>query len=306
MGNMKSVIVTGANGFIGSSFVKKLLDNGVSVVAIDISFSNSRLPESNFLYKIESGIDDVDSLVSIIPAGEYDALYHFAWKGVNGPDKANLQVQAENIRIALCYASICKIIGCRKFLCAGTVAEQSVVSLPNLERTNGGMIYGVSKHCAHLLLETYCKNVGLDFVWMQFSNIYGVGNRTGNLVNYALSELLVGNTASFGPAEQPYDFIYVDDLIEAIYRIGEKINRCNSYFIGSGKPRVLKEYLLRIGELCGLKDKVEIGARADDGIRYDIGMFDIRSLQEDIGEYVNVEFDDGIKKTIDWLRAGTL
>ena len=49
---------------------------------------------------------------------------------------------------------------------------------------------------------------------MQFSNIYGVGNKTGNLVSYTLGELMAGKEATFGPALQPYDFIYVDDLIE--------------------------------------------------------------------------------------------
>ena len=57
---------------------------------------------------------------------------------------------------------------------------------------------------------------------MQFSNIYGVGNKTGNLVSYTLGELMAGKEAAFGPALQPYDFIYVDDLIEAVYRLGFK------------------------------------------------------------------------------------
>ena len=47
---------------------------------------------------------------------------------------------------------------------------------------------------------------------MQFSNIYGVGNKTGNLVSYTLGELMAGKEAAFGPALQPYDFIYVDDF----------------------------------------------------------------------------------------------
>ena len=54
------------------------------------------------------------------------------------------------------------------------------------------MMYGVAKHACRLIVEDYCKNIGLPFVWMQFSNIYGIGNKTGNLVSYTLSELMAG------------------------------------------------------------------------------------------------------------------
>lgn len=300
---MKRAIVTGANGFIGSSFVKVLLNKGVDVVAVDISFAAPRIPDCEQIVKIEAGIDDVERLQSLIPDGEYDAFYHFAWRGVNGAEKADPTIQLNNIQMAINCAIIAKKIGCKKLLCAGTVAEQAVKSLPNLEKTSGGMMYGVAKHCTQLMLENYCKNIGQDFVWMQFSNIYGVGNKTGNIVSYTLGELLAGKEATFGPAAQPYDFIYVDDLLEAVYRLGFTETKRHSYYIGSGSPKILKDYLLRIGELCGLKDKVGIGVRPDDGIRYSFDMFDTKPLVQDIGEYVSVPFDEGIKKTIAWLKT---
>ena len=44
---MKNVIVTGGNGFIGSSLIKKLIEKGTRVVAVDITFHGNRLPDSN-------------------------------------------------------------------------------------------------------------------------------------------------------------------------------------------------------------------------------------------------------------------
>lgn len=299
--NMKNVIVTGGNGFIGSSLIKKLVANGIKVVAVDITFQGERLPESELITKIESCVDA--SLVEKLPVEEYDAFYHFAWKGVNGADKANPSVQLANIQMAIDCVDICKKLNVKKFLCAGTVAENATFSLPNLEKTSGGMMYGVAKHACRLILEDYCKNIGQQFVWMQFSNIYGVGNKTGNLVSYTLGELMTGNEATFGPALQPYDFIYVDDLIEAVYRLGEKETNKTFYYIGSGSPRQLKEYLLRIGELAGYADKVGIGIRPDDGIKYSMDMFCNDDLVDAIGEYVSTDFDNGINKTIEWLKS---
>lgn len=298
---MKNVIVTGGNGFIGSSLIKKLVANGIKVVAVDITFQGERLPKSELITKIESCVDS--SLVEKLPVEEYDAFYHLAWKGVNGADKANPTIQLANIQMAIDCADICKKLNVKKYLCAGTVAENATVSLPNLEKTSGGMMYGVAKHACHLILEDYCKNIGQQFVWMQFSNIYGVGNKTGNLVSYTLGELMTGNEATFGPALQPYDFIYVDDLIEAVYRLGEKETNKAFYYIGSGSPRQLKEYLLRIGELAGYADKIGIGIRPDDGIKYSMDMFCNDDLVDAIGEYVSTDFDNGINKTIEWLKS---
>ena len=298
---MKKVIVTGANGFIGSSLIKKMNANNVEVVAVDITFAGNRLPDSYLITKVEAGVDA--ALAEKIPAGEYDAFYHLAWKGVNGAEKADPSVQLANIQMAVDCANICKQLNVKKLLCAGTVAENATFSLPELAKTSGGMMYGVAKHACRLILEDYCKNIGQQFVWMQFSNIYGVGNKTGNLVSYTLGELLAGKEATFGPALQPYDFIYVDDLIEAVYRLGANDTKKSFYYIGSGSPRILKDYLLRIGELAGCADKVGIGIRPDDGIKYTMDMFCNKDLVETIGEYVCTSFVDGIEKTIEWLKT---
>lgn len=299
---MKSAIVTGANGFIGSTLVKKLVDNNVHVLAIDICFTPSHLPESELVTKLETYIVSAEDLEKKIPQGEYDAFYHFAWAGVNGVVKANPIVQIKNIEMAAICMTVCKQIGCKKFLCAGTIAEQSVHSLPFLEKTSGGMMYGVAKHCTHLMLENYSKNIGQPFVWMQLSNIYGPGNKTGNLISYTLGELMAGNNPSFGPANQPYDFVGVEDTIEAIYRLGEMYTKQVAYYIGSGEPKLLKDYLLVIGEVLNCIERIGIGQRPDDGIEYNFEMFDASATFSDIGNYISMSFREGIERTVKWMR----
>ncbi len=300
---MKNVIVTGANGFIGSSLVKKLVMNHVRVVAVDLSFAKSKLPKSEFVTKIEIGSNNIEGLQDQIPTGEYDAFYHLAWAGVNGYAKADPIIQLKNAEMVMNCSKIAKSIGCKKIMCAGTIAEQVTNSLKNLDKTNGGMIYGVAKKCTHLMLDTYCKNIGLDFIWMQFSNIYGPDNQTGNLISYTIDQLTNGKEAEFGPALQPYDFIYIEDLIEAVYRLGDKKTSKNFYFIGSGESRFLKDYLLEIGDIYGKPELIKIGVRPDDGVLYTDDMFDIEPLKKDIGNYISKSFSDGIKYTIENYRV---
>lgn len=288
-------IVTGANGFIGSNLINKLIENNIEVTAIDFSFNPSKLKEDKLINKLEVSID---KLTLDMLDGEYDLFFHFAWKGVNGSDKGNINIQLQNIMMTIYCADIAKKVNCKKFLCSGTIAERNIESLPHLNKTGAGMFYGASKYSTHIMLETYCKNIGLNFIWMQFSNIFGPSNKTGNLVSYTLSQILNNKEATFGPANQPYDFIYVNDLIYAVYLLGIKKTKNSFYFIGSGTPRLLKEYLLDIGKIANRENLIKIGVREDDGIIYDYNMFDISNLKNDIGDYISMSFEAAIKYTI--------
>lgn len=294
---MHRIIITGAGGFLGEALTRKCIDNGKEVIAISQEFGKS-FPKSSLITKIETEIESIDTILSNVPRLEYDGFYHFAWKGVNGPYKSDVLTQIDNIKMSMMCAEAAYKLSCRKFLCSGTVAERAIESLPDLTMTNGGMAYSVAKYCAHQLIDYYCKNVGMKYVWMQLSNIYGPHNKTGNLISYTLSQLKNGNEALFGPCLQPYDFIYVDDVLEAIYRLGIYDTKRNFYFLGSGSPRVLKNYLSSIGEIYKKSDLIKFGARLDDGIMYSMDMFDTSALIEDIGEYVTASFEDHIKYTI--------
>ena len=295
---MKNVIVTGAAGFLGSTLIKKLLENGANVAAIDVGFDNGTLPDQENLTKIAMQLTDAEGLAGAIPEGEYDAFYHFAWRGVNGPEKADPDIQSENIRLTLACAKAAKMLNCPRLLIAGTVAERAVESLLKLEKTTGGMMYAAAKNAAHQMTETYCKYIGQPFIWMQFANIYGPGNHTGNLVSYTLDQLGKNEEAQYGPAEQPYDFIFVEDLIEAVYRLGDAAWDRTGYYIGSGDPRQLKDYLRTIGALRRKENLIGIGKRPDDGVTYQVEMFDITPLVKTIGPYVKTSFEEGVVRTI--------
>ncbi len=298
---MKKVIVTGANGFLGRALIQKFVENKVDVLAIDISFSDDPIFTSPFITKLEKNLSDINEDFLSSKKGEYDTFYHFAWDGVNGTRKGDPIVQNNNVKNALMCAKIAKNIGCNKFLCSGTMAELSVESLHNLKTLPAGIMYAVAKFTARLMLEAYCKNVGLNFVWMQFSNVYGPQNKTGNLIGYTISQLLKNEYATFGPAKEPYDFIYIDDLITAVYRLGVVENSQSFYFIGSGKPMLLREYLIKIGEIVNKKNLIKIGERQDDGIRYNFEMFDSTNLVRDIGCYATKSFEENIKYTVENL-----
>lgn len=316
---MKNIIIAGASGFIGESLIRRFINEDVHIWAIGRTFKSDIFYTSDKIKVINSDEDVLSLLSDYTVQSEqqsnskeyknrqhqdkqnfqiYDLFYNFAWQGVNGPEKTDYNVQLNNIKLALNYAELAHSLGCKKYLCAGTIAERAVDSLPFLETTTGGMLYSATKLCTRILLETYCKRIGLNFVWIQFANIYGPRNKTGNLVSYTIDQLLKCEEATFGPALQPYDFLYVDDLIEAIYRLGIGKTKGNFYYIGSGHPRILKEYLLEIGNIMKKQELIKIGKRSDDGIIYTEEMFDISSMVNDVGFIPKIDFTEGINLTL--------
>ena len=123
-----NVIVTGANGFIGSHLVKKFLDAGDTVYAIvkDTNEDISHIREcSNIIY---CGLDKLDSIYDELKNVANPVFYHLAWAGVNGTSKADYTTQIMNVKMALDVASFAKKLNARCFLCAGTIAEKAVDS----------------------------------------------------------------------------------------------------------------------------------------------------------------------------------
>lgn len=303
---MKHVIVTGANGFVGCWLLKCLSENDVKAYAVikdeheDISLIKN-LPGVEIVY---CDLSHMDELPKKISKRGFDAFYHLAWVGSAGLARADYNVQLNNSRYSCDAAKAAKELGCSRFLSAGTVTENIIDDIINNSKfvVSQNMIYGICKKFTRMLLSVYCKAINLEFVWMQFSNIYGPYNRSGNLISYALSELNKGGIPEFSEGKQPYDFIYVEDVVSAIYLLGDKKLNYDFYFLGSGKPGKLRDYLEKIPVLMGGDCRISIGVRPDDGIVYNEEWFDISRLVSDTGFVPRYSFEEGLSKTVNWIK----
>lgn len=302
---MKKVIVTGANGFIGTSLVKKLCSEKIKVYAI-IKDQNEDISEIASLENITivyCDLAQIEKLPQIISDRNFDVFYHLAWIGSAGILRSNYEIQLDNVKYSCSAAKAAKDLNCRRFLCSGTITERIVDTIcDNSLMYSQNLIYGICKKTTRTLLTVYCRSIDLDFVWMQFSNIYGPYNKSGNLISYTLNEIFCGRIPEFSSGEQPYDFIYIDDVIRAVYLLGEKDLNKDFYFIGSGSSRNLKDYLLNVPKIIGNNVQIAIGKRPEDGLKYRSEWFDINDLTADTGFNVEYTFEEGIKKTVEWEK----
>ena len=225
-------------------------------------------------------------------------FYHFAWAGTSGKDRTDYEMQLLNSKYTCDCAVAAKNLNCKKFVCAGTVTEKIAENILNIEVKAENAIYGIAKHTAHCLIDIVCKKLELQYVWARLSNIYGGSNTSGNIVSYTLNELSKGNIPAFSKAQQPYDLMYIKDAAKALYLLGEKELKSNCYFVGSGEPRILKDYLFAIRDVFGKGAKIDIGKRPEDGLKYYEEWFETTKLQRDTGFRTTFTFEEAIIETI--------
>ena len=302
---MKKSLVTGANGFIGSSLVRYLVSQNVKVTAVVRNEKSdiSRLTGLKNIEIIYCALNEMASLPDKITERNFDVFYHLAWEGNSGANRQNHTMQMQNAAHTADAFKASETLNCAKFLCSGTITEKIAADILNLKDiTAQNIIYGIAKNTAHCICEFLFRKSPVKFLWCMLSNIYGAGNNTGNIVSYTLNNLMNGKIPEFSPASQPFDLMYIDDCIEALYMLGKTDTKVKECFIGSGKPRILKDYLIQTGRAAGIDISSAIGRRPDDGIKYDIKWFDIDSLVRETGFFPKFSFEDGIIKTIESMK----
>jgi len=297
--NVRKAIVTGANGFIGSWLIKELIKYNIEVIAVVRNKESNidAIPENVRIVYCE--LELISDLVDLVCDRDIDVFYHLAWGGSGGNYRSNYKIQLLNSGYACDCAVVAKKLNCKKFICTGTITEKIAENILSIDVKAENTIYGIAKHTTHCLLDVACKNLQLPYVWARLSNIYGGNNSTGNIISYTINELQKGNRPIFSKAEQPYDLMYVKDTAKALYLLGEKETNENCYFVGSGKPRILKEYLILIRDIYGNGADIGLGERPEDGLKYNMDWFDTSDLKRDTGFEVLNTFEYNIREVME-------
>lgn len=306
---MKKAVITGTSGFLGRNLACALLERDVRVIAVVRDAGSLTDIKCSGLEIIEADIRDYAMLGSLIPAGDYDVFYHFAWAGTSGTERENCQIQLCNIKAACDAVTAARQAGCRKFVNAGSLMEYESIEMMNSggRKPDGNYLYRSAKLAAHYMAETEAAKAGLPFVNMIISNVYGAGEISERLISSTQQKLLRDEAVSFTAGNQPYDFIYIDDAAEAFYQTGRHGRAFHNYYIGSGQIRPLREYMIELHACLARKQKPEFGAVSHDGISLDYSKFDMDALKRETGFRCRVSFSEGIQKAYKWMgkRHGT-
>lgn len=302
---MDKVIITGADGFVGSYTVAHFLKEGKTVLALDMGAEPRRLENHPNLTYMQCDITDIDGMLNKIPHDVYDTFIHFAWAGSAGEARIDYNLQLQNALNTVECVKVAKQLGCQRFVCAGSIMEYEVEAAIHSQGSHPGMgyIYGMGKHIAHCLCKSVAANIGIDLLWPMITNAYGVGELSPRFVNTTLRKIINGEPLQFTAATQNYDFVYVSDVAKAFYLVAEKGKPFCEYMIGSGDAKPLKQFIFEMVNSCGPDSKPLFGDVPFTGTNMPLSTFAIDAIKADCGFTPDVSFGEGTKMTMDWLKT---
>lgn len=297
---MKSAVITGATGAIGTALINELTSKGVRVLVFtrEDSQRNSIIPQSPL---VEVRYCSLEELHDFEAEGEYDVFYHFAWAGTFGSARNDLYLQNKNVEYALDAVAAAKRLGCHTFIGAGSQAEygraEGILKPDTPAFPENG--YGYGKLCAGQMTRDFAHRLGLRHIWVRILSVYGPNDGGGSMVMSALKKLRDGEIPEFTKGEQKWDYLYSGDAAEAFALLGEKGVDGKVYVLGSGNARPLAEYIEELRRTAAPNGKVNLGAVPYGEKQVMFLCADISELQRDTGWNPTTDFADGIRRIIE-------
>lgn len=252
------ILVTGANGYLGTGVVKQLCDDGQTVVAACHSRTD--------IVDIRAEIKQCD-IFNIDNPYEYfekpDVLLHMAWRnGFVHNDNSHIDDLPKH------YAFIKKMLdaGCKQIAVLGTMHEVGFFegSIKEDTPTHPESLYGISKDALRNITKLLCKNAGATFQWLR--GYYIVGNSEHGCSIFSKITAAEKNGQELFPFTMginQWDFINYDDFAKQVAATVEQKEIDGVINICYGRPEKLADRVERFIKENGYKIKLDYGKFPD-------------------------------------------
>lgn len=299
------VLLTGATGAIGLSLIEELSARfcDILVLASPGSHRNrllATLAAPGIRWQ-ECGLADYSSFST---NDRFDAMIHMAWSG--GTDRWNIDLNLHSARQCVEAVRLAARLGCTTFIGTGSQAECGMQTSPLTAEMpcRPNTPFGAAKNVARDLARIEAAQMpGMRFLWARILSVYGPRDRESALVTAAVRQLIRGELPMFTSGTQIWDFLYADDAARAIADMLNGGIDGQTYVVGSGSPRPLREYLEKLLNFFGVSPDLCIGKLSAEAYTPNYLAADITLLQKHLDWYPRVEFDEGIKRTIAYCKA---
>jgi nucleoside-diphosphate-sugar epimerase len=309
---MATFLITGGAGFIGSNIAEELIKRGEKVRIIDNFSTGKRENIEEFKDKIEliegdlKNINDVKKAVEGVDYVLHQAALSSVPRSVEDPLSSN----ANNIDGTLNLLVAAKEAGVKRVVIA---ASSSVYGNTQVLPKTEDMIpnplspYAVTKYVEELYGKVFHNIYGLETVSLRYFNVFGPKQDPDSpyaaVIPKFITKILKGESpVIFGDGEQTRDFTYVANVVEAniLAATSENVGHGEVINIACGESISLNQLVKKINEILGtnvkpLYDKPRIG-----DVKHSLAS--IEKAKKLLGYRVNVKFEEGLKKTIEWYK----
>ncbi len=306
--NKSKILLTGANGFIGSHLLKKIAKTCLSVVAL-IRSDESTLFQSDNIKYLTMDLKNKDKLESLLSSYDFDMILHLAASAdVKNSVDNPIQDFKDNVITTLNLLEIAKKKKVKKFIFPSTVSIYSTLNrLPIKEKSfmQPSSPYGAAKLACESYCFSYFKSYGLDINIVRIFNVYGPG--VNKLFIYDILKKISNDPDSItmlGNGLQVRDYLYIDDVVDGILLVASKGDAGEDYNLCSGKPIQLKEIIYKISNILNNKN-IDINTIGDSYPGDIEKWYGDNTKIRKLGFSPKISMDEGLKKTIKgnvWLR----
>jgi len=326
---MANILVTGSAGFIGYYLSNKLLDRGENVIGIDnlneyysSSLKQHRLEKllshqnsDKFSFK-QLDISSKEDINQLFEENQFDVVVNLAAQAGVRYSIENPSAYIDSNLVG--FANILE--GCRHSKVKHLVyASSSSVYGMNTKQpfsTNDRVdfpisLYAATKKSNELMAHTYSHLFHLPTTGLRFFTVYGPMGRPDMAYFSFTKKILEGKTIDvFNNGEMKRDFTYIDDIIEGIIRVIDKVPQTTHseitnatapykiYNIGNNQPVTLRRFISAIENACQ-KKAIEKHLPMQPG-DVPITFADIDELEKDINYRPQTSIEDGINKFVKW------
>jgi len=308
------ILVTGGAGFIGSNFVRRIIDGtfaGFSKVTVldKLTYAGTltnlaELPEGSFNF-VKGDICDADLVRKLVK--DHDLVVNFAAEShVDRSIDGAKEFVVTNVLGTMTLLDAVRESGVKTYLQVSTDEVYGSIttgSWPETDPLLPNSPYAASKASADLICRSYFRTHGLDIRITRCSNNYGRNQYPEKVIPLFVTNLIDDEKVPiYGSGQNVRDWLHVDDHCQGIFLALTKGKAGEIYNIGGGTELTNMELTEKILNLMGKNESSikYVEDRKGHDLRYSV---DITKISNELGYKPKVNWESGLKETVDWYLA---
>ena len=300
------VLVTGGTGFVGANLVRALLASGTPLhLAVQPSSSTWRLADVVDRMRIHvAGLTDGDALKRAFAAARPGVVLHLAT-----PRAGDESARARFVEVIVVGTAhllrLSREFGAQRVVVTGSSLEYAPTSAPIAENAplEPITVHGIAKAAASLLCQQAARDSGIPVSVLRLFHVYGPWESRHRLLPTAIRAAVEGRRLPLTAAGGVRDWVFVDDVVDAIVRTVGLPGRGEVINVGSGLAYSNDEVAACVAATLGQPLRIESGAFQPRAGETPLRRADRTKAAAVLGWSPRFTLEEGIARTVEWLRA---